>query len=303
MKQNDNALLELVAECLTAAPGQAAMVPAEKILGWIEQTGGTKQEFMVGCLPLAQAYSRPAISGFPVGAVAMGMPVDGMPFALGNVYFGASFEFRHQSLTLVVHGEQSAINNALLQGEHGAQYVAITAPPCGYCRQFMYEVTTATHGLTIILAKDGTYTETLLTGLLPDAFGPADLGRDPDLMKTQKNGLSHASTDPMVQAALKAANASYAPYSKDFCGVALQTGDGSIHIGQYAENAAYNPSLLPMASALSQMNLSQPAQATLDIIGACLLEAEAPISQMPAAVNSLSVIAPDVEINHVVLTA
>ena len=47
------------------------------------------------------------------------------------------------ALSLCVHGEQSAINHALIQGETGLQSLAINAAPCGYCRQFLYEITTA----------------------------------------------------------------------------------------------------------------------------------------------------------------
>lgn len=47
-----------------------------------------------------------------------------------------------------------------------------------------------------------------------------------------------------------AANHSYAPYSGAFSGVALQVGE-QIICGRYAENAAFNPTFLPLQSALN----------------------------------------------------
>jgi cytidine deaminase len=58
-------------------------------------------------------------------------------------------------------------------------------------------------------------------------------------------------TDPLVQAALAAANASYAPYSSGYAGVALSTASGATYTGRYAENAAFNPSMSPLESALT----------------------------------------------------
>ena len=96
----------------------------------------------------------------------------------------------------------------------------------------------------------------LLTYYLPDAFGPGDLGITGGLMQPQANKLQVGQTlDACGTAALAAANAAYAPYTSTFAGVALQMADGTIVTGQYAENAAYNPSLSPLEGALSQLVL------------------------------------------------
>jgi cytidine deaminase len=39
----------------------------------------------------------------------------------GNLYLGANMEFPNEALSLCVHGEQSAVNHALIQGETGLQ--------------------------------------------------------------------------------------------------------------------------------------------------------------------------------------
>ena len=39
-----------------------------------------------------------------------------------------------------IHAEQCLIANALLHGETGIQKLAISAAPCGHCRQFYSEL-------------------------------------------------------------------------------------------------------------------------------------------------------------------
>jgi len=150
-----------------------------------------------------------------------------------------------------VHAEQAAVMNAWMQGETGLSSLAISAAPCGYCRQFLYELATAAT-LKILLpnAKPAS-----LAGLLPDAFGPSNLGIDGGLMRTENHQLSADNQDAVVLAALAAANMSYAPYSHGYSGVVLATADGGIYTGAYAENAAFNPSMSPMEAAVSQLNL------------------------------------------------
>ncbi len=68
------------------------------------------------------------------------------------------------------------------------------------------------------------------------------------------NGLS--ADDRLVLEALHAANLSHAPYSQAHSGMALQLADGRIFAGRYAENAAFNPSLPPLQSALILLNIT-----------------------------------------------
>ncbi len=42
-----------------------------------------------------------------------------------------------------VHAEQSAISHAWMKGEEGLSDITINFSPCGHCRQFMNELTTA----------------------------------------------------------------------------------------------------------------------------------------------------------------
>jgi cytidine deaminase len=103
----------------------------------------------------------------------------------------------------------------------------------------------------------------LLTDLIPDAFGPGDLGVTAALMSPQSHGmmLSSGAGDPVVQAALKAAKASYAPYTFDYAGVALKTIDGGIFTGSVAEDAAFNPSMSPLEAAVEEAGYQGNADA------------------------------------------
>ena len=132
-----------------------------------------------------------------------------------------------------------------------------------------------------------------LTSLLPDAFGPADLGVTASLMSPQSHDLVLAEPcddDPVVDAALRAANASYAPYSSSYSGVALQTSDGSIYTGFVAENAAFNPSMSPLEVAVVSLVINGGKKYE-DITDAALVEVQGAVaSQIPATIAVLSAI-------------
>jgi cytidine deaminase len=181
------------------------------------------------------------VSEYPVGVIAQGQS--------GSAYFGANMEYKGTALSFTVHGEQSATTNAWLNGEQGLTNIAISAAPCGYCRQFLYEITTAATLEVLLVGQP----PEMLTDLIPQAFGPNDLGVTAALMSPENHGLKldPPPTDPVVQAALAAANASYAPYTSGFAGVAISTASGATYTGRYAENAAFNPSMSPLESALT----------------------------------------------------
>ncbi len=162
----------------------------------------------------------------------------------GALYFGCNMEFPGQALSFSVHAEQAATMNAWMHGETGLTAIAITAPPCGYCRQFLNELSTA-NDLEILL-RDAPPTP--LRALLPEPFGPTDLGMELRLMDkaVQPLRLATPTADKVVLAALAAASTSYAPYSGNLAGVAIESAKGVVVSGRYAENAAYNPSMSPL---------------------------------------------------------
>jgi cytidine deaminase len=241
-------------------PVTGGMIPAAVVEQFLGSSGMTIDELMLALIPEAQKFALPPISDFFVGAVALG--------SSGSLYFGANYEFVGQALSFTVHGEQAATSHAISGGETGMEKLAVSAAPCGYCRQFLYELTTAST-LQILLPNTP---PALLTTLIPDAFGPADLGVTAALMSPQSHGMTLSSSDPLVQAALKAANVSYAPYTFDYAGVALKTKDGGIFTGAVAENAAYNPSMSPLEAAVVSLVING-GKSYADIADAVLVEA------------------------------
>lgn len=213
-------------------------------------------ELLFSLLPLAAAYSVAPISDFNVGAIARA--------GSGNLYFGANYEFTNQALFNSVHAEQAAINNVFSHHESTILDITITASPCGHCRQFMNELSCANE-LIVNLKASGSKP---LSALLPDSFGPIDLGVTAPLLAAQPAHLTLANAidtntdideDPastLAQTALQAANTSYAPYSHCHAGIALKTACGNVITGRYIENAAFNPSLSPLQSVLINLNLA-----------------------------------------------
>jgi len=204
-------------------------------------------ELLFSLLPLAAAYSVAPISDFNVGAIARA--------GSGNLYFGANYEFTNQALFNSVHAEQAAINNVFSHHETEILDITITASPCGHCRQFMNELSCANE-LVVNLKASGSKP---LSALLPDSFGPSDLGVTAPLLAAEAVALalnSNNHNSALADMALQAANTSYAPYSSCHAGIALRTASGTVITGRYIENAAFNPSLSPLQSVLINLNLA-----------------------------------------------
>ncbi len=286
------------------ALSQGPVIPSALAAKIIEAGDLDIGNLMIILLPIAASFARVPISKFNVGAVSLGMPEATDNSDPGSLYLGSNIEFVGQALSFGVHGEQSAINNAWLHGEAGIQALAINSAPCGYCRQFLYELNTANQGFNVLLKKnpkdkhDTSYTMQPLDYFLPNAFGPRDLGLEGGFMDKKNHQLSISVSDSLAIAALKAANMSYAPYTNNIAGVAIRADDGAIYTGCYAENAAYNPSMSPLESALALMNMSIQEQAPYKIEAVALVETESKSSQKGASEAVLESVAPDVQLNY-----
>jgi cytidine deaminase len=242
---------------------------------------------IVGMLPAARAFSIAPISNYHVGAVVRG--------SSGRLYLGANLEIAGQPLGFAVHAEQAATSQVYMAEEKGIAAIAVTAAPCGHCRQFLEE-----------LSPDGEI-EVLMPGqapihlksLLPSAFGPKNLGFTQGAfpVKRVKMALTKKDAGPLAAAALDAACMAYAPYTKAYSGVAIAMKDGSIHKGAYIENAAFNPSLPPLQVALVSAIVAK--RALEDIVEVVLVELDrGTISQMAAAEAVISSVRLTVRIQH-----
>ena len=236
-----------------------------------KKMGCSIDTLMVALLPIAALYARPPISNYPVGAIAQDLR--------GTLYFGGNIEFEGLALGATIHAEQTAVVHAWLHGAEGVRTLAVNQEPCGHCRQFLNELSTAAE-LRILLPDRA---PTRLEKLLPSAFGPQSLNNPDGFMTRVNHGLNLPSItdDALIQAALDAANRSYAPYSGNFAGAAVRLAGGEIFAAPYAENAAFNPSLSPLHAVLMQMHICDKPFAGIQ--RALLVERESLCSQAAAA--------------------
>ncbi|WP_240464821.1 cytidine deaminase [Paraferrimonas sp. SM1919] len=247
----------------------------------------TIDKLMLALLPIATSFSQPRISGFEVGAIAL--------CDEGNLYMGANLELAQLPLNHSVHAEQSAISHAWLRGAKKLVKIAINYSPCGHCRQFINETFEGAETLIILPKRE----IAPLKQYLPYGFSPKDLGKTEQLLNSKAVDLHYDSEDPLVISAIDAANNSYAPYSGNYAGVALEMVDQRIFTGRVAENAAYNPSLMPMHVALSALNRS--GYDCGDIQRAVLVESSD--GKLSLANNSLDALhsVTEIELEHLVL--
>lgn len=258
------------------------VISAQKAESLQQALGLDRASLLQALVPVAREHARPPISNYQVGAAGLGKS--------GQIYLGVNLEFGGNALNQTVHGEQFTVANALRNGEEGLEMLAVSAAPCGHCRQWLNEVNGG-GDLTILTPNSP---PTPLKELLPASFGPADLGVTGGLLSPQANvldGGALAGDDAAAQAALQAARASYAPYSHSPSGVAIEMTDGHVVSGSYAENAAFNPSLSPLQAAL--IGLVAEGRDYRDILRAVLVERQgAPASQESATETLLESIAP-----------
>ena len=266
-------------------------IAAAEVKGLCEREGKRVDEVMITLLDLAKTYARPPISKYYVGTVARG--------SSGDLYLGANIEFPGHSLGFSVHGEQAALSNAYMHADQGLSAIAVTAAPCGHCRQFMSELSPDGDIQVLLQGKP----PEKLSVLLPSAFGPKDLGVTDLAFPVKGVDLNppKGASDELTRAALDAARRSYAPYTKAHSGVAIRTRAGRIFKGSYIENAAYNPSLPPLQTALVCLAVAGESYSAVSEV--VLVEVEgAPISQKSVAEAALSAIAPEVKLRVVKVT-
>jgi cytidine deaminase len=293
---------------ILASPGFSGQIPASTVNNLLASEKKTVAALMLALLPLARTFSHPPISNYHVGAVAKGMT--------GSLYLGFNIEFSGHALGFAVHGEQSALSSAYMHSEPGVSAIAVTAAPCGHCRQFMNELSPGGE-LDILVDKAA---PTTLSALLPFAFGPNDLGRKEGAFPVKKTRLTFAAptsaasptpsanvprqradADVLLQAALEAAASAYAPYTESPSGAAIATRSGRIYKGSYIENVAFNPSLSPLQTALVQLLSAGEDYSTITRVALAEISGSK-ISQKSATEAVLSAIAPSVRVEFLAVS-
>lgn len=176
------------------------------------------------------------VSDFRVGAAGIN--------ADGEVFLGVNIEFVGASFAQAIHAEQFLISLSRTYSASPIVKLAVSAPPCGHCRQFLYEFDAQTELEMLIGQEPGIK----MSILLPRAFGPADLKvTEPFYREPPKPMVD----DNIEEAARRAALHSYVPYSGTRAGIAVRIEKGDIFFGAALENAAFNPGLPPLQAAIA----------------------------------------------------
>jgi len=117
----------------------------------------------------ARNFSQAKYSNFPVGAALISTD--------GHVFSGCNVESSSYSMTICA--ERVALTKALSEGTTEFQAIAIAAkdgdfcPPCGACRQLLYDYAP---NIDIILTNGKNSKSYKLIDLLPHAFEDSQLG-------------------------------------------------------------------------------------------------------------------------------
>ena len=91
----------------------------------------------------------------------------------GKVYGGANVE--NASYGATICAERNAVAAAVNAGERKLEAIAVTATPCGMCRQVMREFCDPKAFKVIVAKSAEDYKEYTLEELLPESFGPEHL--------------------------------------------------------------------------------------------------------------------------------
>ena len=91
----------------------------------------------------------------------------------GKVYGGANVE--NASYGATICAERNAVAAAVNAGERKLEAIAVTATPCGMCRQVMREFCDPKTFKVIVAKTADDYRVFTLEELLPESFGPEHL--------------------------------------------------------------------------------------------------------------------------------
>ncbi len=245
---------------------QQAQLSGEKVAFFCKKFSISPVELALKCLPVAACYSQTPVSKFNVGAIAIGES--------NTFYFGANQEYSQLAIAQTVHAEQSAVSNAWHNGEKSVTDIIVNYTPCGHCRQFLNELNTC-ETLKIHLPHSQ---NNLLHSYLPDSFGPKDLNIESRIFDQKNHNFTFNAKNELEQTALNALNQSHAPYSESYSSVAIELENGKMVAARYGENAAFNPSMMPLQSAMNFILLNFKDDEKSAIKKVLLLEKQSTLS-------------------------
>ncbi|KNE60166.1 cytidine deaminase [Allomyces macrogynus ATCC 38327] len=129
-----------------------------------------QRDTLIAMAAEAKTKSYSPYSKFRVGAALLTKS--------GNIYTGCNVE--NASYGGAICAERTAYVKAVSEGDKYMVALAVATDanaftsPCGICRQFVREFGTSV--IVILTKPNGEFKETTVGDLLPDSFGPDDLG-------------------------------------------------------------------------------------------------------------------------------
>ena len=274
------ALDPVLEAALAASP---SYLSSESVADLSRRLGTTPEGLLPMLLPFAKRLARPSLTGKSIGAAALG--------ASGAVYLGGNVEVFAGGISLNTHAEQRVVMNALSRGERGLLALAVSAAPCGGCLQFLHEL--AGHdGIRFLIT--GAARPLSISDLLPNPYG-----KQGSLLLPRSNGLSlpgrvSRAHLALAQAALAAAEMSYASPSVPPSGVALRTRDGRVYLGPSVDIPGHSHNMHPLQAALAAM--ASDGAAFSGIVEAALVEPAGRIRQQDSTRRVLAELAPGVKL-------
>ncbi len=194
-------------------------------------------------------------SKYHVGAAVL--TKDGSIFSASNV--------ENAAYGSTICAERMAIGKANASGTRDIKAIAISSKskefdkveiasgPCGSCRQFIYEMSQVSQIDIEVIGSTTNKNHITLTTI--EKLLPLRKKRYVDLNIPSQIHLTD-SQNLLIEAAIKATDTAYAPYSKYHVGAAVLTKDGSIFSASNVENAAYGSTICAERLAIGNANAS-----------------------------------------------
>lgn len=253
-------------------------------------------ELYTNLMSKAQGFSQAVVSNYKVGVVLRGES--------GRAYLGTNIEIKGDNQWNTVHGEGFAVTQARAFGEDKVTDLFLSGPPCGHCRQMLFELGNPDLKLHILDRASGNIQSFTFGQLFPVPFDSTGAGAEKNVLKPSitpiKAGLRHRS--PLVLSAMQGAAESYLPKPgrKSWAGLAVQLKSGEIFNGGTITVSGANPTIQPIQTVL--VKLTAAGKAFADIARAVLVEPRDPdYSSYQQTRAILKQVAPDARLQKVQL--
>lgn len=139
------------------------VIPAEEVSELIKRRNVSIDAILTHLIQPASALARPPISKYHVGAAGVA--------GSGTIYIGVNLELLHSPLNHSIHAEQFLAVNLVKAREERLVTLAVSAAPCGHCRQFFAELAYAGE-VRFLFGDQAPLEARTLDDLLPLRFGP-----------------------------------------------------------------------------------------------------------------------------------